>query len=174
NLKYRYIKDTLFPEEVDQFDAYIIREALNNSIAHQDYTLGGKIVVVENEDGILSFSNSGTFIPKSVEEVVTKDIPEEKYRNPFLAEAMVNLNMIDTIGSGIKRMFNIQRKKYFPLPEYNLDNRKVQVTIIGKVIDVNFARKLAQLPSLTLEEIICLDKVAKHKILNDEEAKSLK
>src|SRR5690606_30034433 len=33
NLKYRYIKDTLFPEEVDQFDAYIIREALNNSIA---------------------------------------------------------------------------------------------------------------------------------------------
>lgn len=174
NLKYRYIKDTLFPEEVDQFDPYIIREALTNSIAHQDYTVGGKIVVVENEDGILSFSNAGTFIPKSVEEVVTKDIPEEIYRNPFLAEAMVNLNMIDTIGSGIKRMFNIQRKKYFPLPDYNLDNNKVQVTITGKVIDIKFARKLAQLPSLTLEEIICLDKVAKHKILTNEEIKSLK
>lgn len=43
NLKYRYIKDgSLFPDEVDQYDPYIIREALNNCIAHQDYSLGGK------------------------------------------------------------------------------------------------------------------------------------
>lgn len=48
NLKYRYIKsETLFPEEVDQYDPYLIRESLHNSIAHQDYTLGGKIIVVE-------------------------------------------------------------------------------------------------------------------------------
>lgn len=174
NLKYRYIKDTLFPEEVDQFDPYIIREALNNCIAHQDYTLGGKIIVVENEDGILSFSNSGSFIPESVEYVVTKEIPEEKYRNRFLAEAMVKLNMIDTVGSGIKRMFNIQRKKFFPLPEYSLDHNKVQVTILGKIMDLNFARKLAQMPSLTLEEIISLDRVSKHKALTDEESQTLK
>lgn len=174
NLKYRYIKDTLFPEEVDQFDPYIIREALNNCIAHQDYTLGGKIIVVENEDGVLSFSNSGSFIPESVEYVVTKEIPEEKYRNRFLAEAMVKLNMIDTVGSGIKRMFNIQSKKFFPLPEYSLDHNKVQVTILGKIIDLNFARKLAQMPSLTLEEIISLDKVSKHKPLTVEESQILR
>jgi len=42
NLRYRYIAEgTLFPEEVDQYDPYIIREALNNCIAHQDYSLGG-------------------------------------------------------------------------------------------------------------------------------------
>ena len=46
NLKYRYLTDgTLFPEEVDQYDSYIIREGLNNCIVHQDYTLGGKILV---------------------------------------------------------------------------------------------------------------------------------
>ncbi len=46
NLKYRYIKSgTLFPEEVDQYDPYIIREALHNCIAHQDYTLGGKLLL---------------------------------------------------------------------------------------------------------------------------------
>ena len=174
NLKYRYMTDTLFPEEVDQFDPYIIREALNNAIAHQDYTLGGKIIVVENEDAVLSFSNSGSFIPESVKYVVIKEIPEEKYRNRFLAEAMVNLNMIDTVGSGIKRMFSIQSKKFFPLPEYDLSNNRVQVTIIGKVKDINFARKLAQMPALTLEEIICLDKVAKNKILDNEELKILK
>lgn len=82
--------------------------------------------------------------------------------------------MIDTIGSGIKRMFRIQRDKYFPLPEYDFSNNKVKVTIIGKVVDLNYARKLAELPTLSLNEIILLDKVAKQKSLSDIEIKSLK
>lgn len=175
NLKYRYIADgTLFPEEVDQYDPYIIREALNNCIAHQDYTLSGKINVVEHEDGKLVFVNSGTFIPVSVEEVVISDAPEPTYRNPFLVEAMINLNMIDAIGSGIKRMFNIQRKKFFPMPEYELVGQKVKLGISGKVIDLNYARKLAFMPDLNLSEIILLDKVAKGKILEEHEIKELK
>jgi len=175
NLKYRYIKSgNLFPDEVDQYDPYIIREALHNCIAHQDYTLGDKIVVVENEDGWISFTNAGNFIPKSVEEVVTSDSPESKYRNTFLVGAMVNLNMIDTIGSGIKRMFRIQKSKFFPLPEYDFSNHKVKVTITGKVVDVNYAKKLAELPNLSLDEIILLDKVAKQKELSDNEIKNLK
>ena len=175
NLKYRYIKDgTLFPDEVDQFDPYIIRESLNNSIAHQDYTLNGKINVVEREDGVLTFSNPGTFIPESIEHVIRADAPESRYRNPFLSNAMVNLNLIDTTGSGIKRMFNIQRSKFFPLPEYDLSKSKVQVSIIGKVIDENYAKKLAQMHELSLEEIILLDKVSKLKPIMDDEAKRLK
>lgn len=175
NLKYRYIADgTLFPEEVDQYDPYIIREALNNCIAHQDYTIGGKINIVENEEGKLVFVNAGKFIPKSVEEVVISDAPEPKYRNPFLVEAMINLNMIDAIGSGIKRMFIIQRRKFFPLPDYELLQDKVKVTIIGKVVDINYARKLASVSDLGLEHIIALDKVSKNKELNDEEIRQLK
>lgn len=175
NLKYRYIADgTLFPEEVDQYDPYIIREALNNCIAHQDYTMQGKVNVVEHEDGKLVFINSGKFIPKSVEEVVIADAPEPTYRNPFLVEAMINLNMIDAIGSGIKRMFNIQRNKYFPLPDYEFGDNKVKLTITGKVVDINYARKLASISDLGLIDIIALDKVAKHKTLNDHEISLLK
>ena len=175
NLKYRYIKDgSLFPDEVDQYDPYIIREALNNCIAHQDYSLGGKINIVENEAGELIFSNMGSFIPVSVEQVIKADAPESRYRNSFLANAMVNLNMIDTIGSGIKRMFVIQKNKYFPLPDYDLSNNQVKVKITAKVLDIKYARKIAQLPELSLDEIILLDKVAKQKLLTEEEIKSLK
>lgn len=175
NLKYRYIKDgTLFPDEVDQYDPYIVREALNNCIAHQDYTLGGKINVVEHEDGRLTFANSGTFIPESIEKVIETDAPETNYRNPFLANAMVNLNMIDTIGSGIKKMFVIQKNKYFPLPDYDFSNEKITVQITGKVVDVNYARKLAELKELSLQEIMLLDKVAKNKSITNDEARQLK
>ncbi|WP_312747950.1 RNA-binding domain-containing protein [Sphingobacterium multivorum] len=175
NLKYRYIAgNTLFPEEVDQYDPYIIREALNNCIAHQDYSMGGKIVVVESEDGWLAFTNVGKFIPNSVEEVVIQDSPEPTYRNSFLVAAMVNLNMIDTIGSGIKKMFNIQRYKFFPLPDYDLTGDRVKVVFFGKLLDINYARKLAELPELSLEDIILLDKVAKQKRLSDIEIKLLR
>jgi len=164
----------LFPEEVDQYDAYIVREGLNNCIAHQDYTLGGKINVVEHEDGKLVFINSGSFIPASIEEVVIADAPEPTYRNPFLVEAMINLNMIDAIGSGIKRMFNIQRKKFFPMPDYEFANNNVKLTVTGKVMDINYAKKIASMPDLSLIDIIALDKVAKSKTLDEPEIKNLK
>ena len=175
NIKYRYLQiGTLFPDEVDQFEPYIIREAIHNCIAHQDYKLGGKINVVEREDGILTFINSGSFIPGCVEKVIEADAPETEYRNPSLANAMVNLNMIDTIGSGIKKMFVLQKNKFFPLPDYDFSDNKVKVQIIGKVVDENYARKLAQFNELNLQEIILLDKVAKHKPLLESEIKDLK
>lgn len=175
NLKYRYMAEgSLFPEEVDQYDPFVIREPLNNAIAHQDYELGGKVSVIEFEDGRLCFSNSGTFIPGSVEEVIRSDAPENRYRNSFLAEAMVNLNMIDTIGSGIRKMFVTQKNRFFPLPEYQLDRGMVKVTITGRVLDMSYARKLAELPDLSLDDIILLDRVQKKKSLTAEQVRHLK
>jgi ATP-dependent DNA helicase RecG len=169
NLKYRYLNGSLFPEEVEQYDPYIIREALHNCIAHQDYTLSGRINLVEKEDGELFFTNVGSFIPENVEKVIEQDAPQELYRNPFLAQAMVTLNMIDTIGSGIKRMFTIQRHKGFPLPDYHFSDNRVAMKVTGKILDMEYAKLLAQLPTLSLSEVILLDKVQKQKSLSYEE-----
>lgn len=175
NLRYRYISDkTLFPEEIDRYDPTTIREAINNCIAHQDYELGGKINVVENEGDSLIFSNLGSFIPGTIENVIEADSPSEYYRNKFLTDVMVNVNMIDTIGSGIKKMFISQKNKFFPLPEYDLSAGKVKLTIVGKVLDLQYAIKLAQIPDLDLKIIIALDKVQKRKELTVYEAKELR
>jgi len=174
NLKYRYIKDgTLFPDEVNQYEPYSIREALNNCIAHQDYTKHGRINVVEMDDQLI-FTNLGSFIPGSVEKVVKDDAPEEHYRNRFLATAMFNLKMVDTAGGGIKRIFNYQRERYFPMPDFDLSGGKVKVTISGKILDLEYAKLLAQNKELTLEEIIMLDKVQKKLPLTEYEEKHLK
>lgn len=175
NLKYRYLRDgTLFPDEVLRYEPFTIRESLNNAIAHQDYSKGARINVVEFEDDHLVFSNYGSFLPKSVEEVVLNDTPEEVYRNPFLVEAMKNLDMIETQGGGIRKIFNFQKQRFFPLPDYNFDDNKVKVTITGKILDENFARILIQNSELTLNEIILLDKVQKNKEINETEYKYLK
>lgn len=164
NLKYRYMKTSgsLFPEETDQYNSYVIREALNNCIAHQDYSKCARITVVEKSDSLV-FTNEGTFIPKTIKAVIDTDMPPRCYRNKFLAEAMVNLNMIDTVGSGIKRMFAEQRARLFPLPSYDFSDDKVKVEIFGKIIDVNYARLLAKNTDLSLDDIILLDAVQKKK-----------
>jgi len=172
--KYRYIaNEKLFPEEIDQYDPFIIRESLNNCIAHQNYKLWWKINLIEQED-ILVFSNLWSFMPGNIENVIESDSPSEFYRNRFLVEAMENLNMIDTIWSWIKQMFRIQKNRLFPLPDYKIEESKVTVTIIGKVLDLNYARKLLQNTNLSLYDIILLDKVQKKKELSEQEVFYLK
>ena len=175
NLKYRYLTEkTLFPTEITQYEPFVIREVLHNCIVHQDYTSGGKINVVEREDELI-FSNLGSFIPRSIENVIDRDSPEEYYRNQFLANAMVNLNMIDTIGSGIKKMFILQMQRYFPLPQYNLSEKdKVTVKIIGKIIDENYTKLLINSTNLELKTVISLDKVQKKEALTEIERKLLR
>lgn len=176
NLKYRYINSefrTLFPEEIDTYEPYVIREALNNAIAHQDYSLGGQINVVEYEDKLV-FSNKGAFIPGNIENVLVNNAPEEYYRNRFLVDAMVGLKMVDTIGSGIRKMYNFQRQRLFPVPDYNLADKRVEVTITGKIVDMDYANILAHNTDLDLFDIELLNRVQLRRPLSDGEVARLR
>ncbi|NBW71478.1 MAG: transcriptional regulator [Flavobacteriia bacterium] len=175
NLTYRYMKDdSLFPTEIKMYDAFVIREALHNCIAHQDYHLNGRIIVVEKPDELL-FTNLGDFIPKSVGKVIEQDAPQEYYRNQFLADAMVNINMIDTIGSGIKRMFLKQKERFFPMPDFDLSTpNKVAVKIAGRIWDENYTKLLMIKTDLEIKTVVLLDRVQKNLPINDDEIKELK
>lgn len=174
NLKYRYMPDdTLFPVEINMYDNFVIREALHNCIAHQDYSLNSRIIVVESPDSLI-FTNAGSFIPGSVEKVIEQDAPQKFYRNKFLVEAMVNLNMIDTIGSGIKKMFLTQKQRFFPLPSYELSESDVSVKIFGKVIDENYTRFLINHANIDIETAILLDKVQKKEKISLNHSKKLR
>jgi ATP-dependent DNA helicase RecG len=152
----------------------VIREALHNAIAHQDYELSGRINVVENPDELI-FTNTGSFIPGDVETVITQDSPPEVYRNSFLATAMVNLNMIETIGSGIKKMFKTQMERFFPLPDYDLNEpEKVIVKIQGRVLNENYTRLLIKNRNMDLFTVMLLDKVQKQIRLSRDEHQFLK
>ena len=171
NLKYRYMNPSLLelvPDELDTYDPFTIREALNNAIAHQDYSYHGMINVIEHEDRLI-FSNVGGFIPENIHNVLQNDAPEERYKNPFLVGAMVELKMVDTIGSGIRRMFNLQKQRLFPMPDYDFADNKVKVTIVSKVLDMDYAAMLAKDSSLNLLDMELLSRIQMHKSLTDYE-----
>ena len=152
NLKYRYMvgQQSLFPQEVWQYDDWVLREIINNCIAHQDYRVGGNVRITEYDDKI-EFVNSGYFIPESIESVVLQNSIPPTNRNQCLVSAMCEVNMIDSITSGIQRIYRIQRSKGFPLPTYNFANGQVNVVINGKIMDENYTRLLFSRDDLDLE-----------------------
>ena len=166
---------TLFPDTMKRYDEYTIREALHNAIAHQDYTLQQRIVFVEGPD-TLYYGNGGSFIPGTIENALEHKGPQFHYRNECLCRGMVNFNMIDTVGRGIKKIYTEQRNRFFPMPDYDIDNEKrtVGVTIYGKVIDDKYTNLLKREISLTLKECLWLDAVQKHRPITKEAVKHLR
>lgn len=176
NLRYRYMvnENTLFPQEVDQYDNYILREIINNCIVHQDYKLRGNINVMEFKDKLI-ITNEGTFIPETIENVLKDGYSSPYYRNQFLANAMVNLNMIDTVGSGIRRVYDIQKRKFFPMPDYDLtEENRVKVTLYGKIIDENYSKLLFEKTNLDIGKVMLLDRVQKGYKITKEQSDYLK
>lgn len=165
---------TLFPDTMKQYDDYTIREALHNCIAHSNYQLQQRINFVENP-GFLYYSNAGSFIPGSLEEVLSTDEPQKFFRNDCLCQAMVHFNMIDTVSRGIKKMFTEQWQRRFPMPDYEIDNDKQQVAvrIYGTSIDERYTNMLKNNDSLTLWDCISLDAIQKGHRIDDEIAQDL-
>lgn len=178
NVKYKFFPDNqLISVEVNKYETKVILEALNNCIAHQDYSQHSRIVLTEQINKLI-FSNAGGFFEGNVDDYILGKKTPKKYRNRWLAEAMVNLNMIDTLGFGIHRMYEEQRKRYFPLPDYTKSTRdEVVLEIYGHTIDENYSKLLIEKKdTLSLTEVILLDKIQKGKSqeISDDAAKLLK
>jgi ATP-dependent DNA helicase RecG len=176
NLVYRYMPNqlSLFPTETQQYDVWLLRELINNCIAHSNYQLGGRIYINEFEDSI-NITNPGDFIPGTIEAVLKPSYNPPFHRNQLLADAMVNFHMIDTATSGIKKVFRIQRNKYFPMPDYDFSiGNQVGVTIYGKILDENYTRVLFENPDLDISVVFLIDRVQKHLPISSGDAKLLR
>ena len=123
----------------------------------------------------LYYGNGGSFIPGTIENALEHKGPQFHYRNECLCRSMVNFNMIDTVGRGIKKIYTEQSNRFFPMPDYDIDNehRTVGVTIYGKMIDEKYTNLLKSNQSLSLKECLWLDAVQKHHPITKEAAKHL-
>lgn len=121
NIQVRILPDDqLFAVEVSKYDQRIVLEALHNCIAHQDYSRNGRIIVTEQPD-CLYFENEGRFFEGLPEDYIIGNKTPRRYRNPFLAQAMAELNMIDTMGYGIHSIHVAQARRFFPMPDFDLE-----------------------------------------------------
>ena len=175
NIQLRILPDDqLLAIELAKYDQKIVLEALHNCIAHQDYTRNGRIIVTERPDRLI-FENEGSFFEGVPSDYSSGNKTPRRYRNPFLAQAMAELNMIDTMGYGIYEMHLGQARRYFPMPDYDLSEpQAVKMTIHGSIVDPAYSRLLIQKTDLSLQDIFALDRVQKKLPLDDDMVKHLR
>jgi ATP-dependent DNA helicase RecG len=152
----------LIPIEIRKYDERMVLEALHNCIAHQDYSRCERIVVIERATG-LEFQNGGDFYDGKPLDYVLQHRTPKRYRNRFLAEAMANLRMMDTMGFGIRTvLFQGQRSRYMPLPDYSFSQPgEVVMRLAGRFMDENYSRVLLTNTSLGWPEVLALDAIQK-------------
>lgn len=159
--------NSLIPVEIWKYDTRTILEGLHNCILHQDYLRNERIVVTEESEQ-LPFENAGSFYDGTYTDYIEGKKTPKKYRNPFLAQAMVNLRMIDTQGYGIHEMFESQKKRYLPMPDYDLsDTENVRLVVPGHVIDKDYSLLLMEKANLDITTVFLLDRVQKGKGIPD-------
>ena len=169
NYRFKLFPDNkLFPIEINKYESRVVLEALHNCIAHQDYRLNSRIIVTEKQE-MLAFENAGNFFEGQPEDYFEGEKTPQHYRNKWLVQAMVSLNMIDSLGYGIYMINTEQRKRFLPLTDYILnDKQRVVLQVYGNVIDENYSKLLIERADLPLMKVILLDKVQKKHELTDD------
>lgn len=174
NIQLRLLPDDeLLPYEVSKYDQKVVLEALHNCIAHQDYRQNQRIIVTERPDRLV-LENAGRFFEGAPEDYVRGDKTPRGYRNPYLVQAMVELNMIDQMGYGIQRMYETQRRRYLPMPDYEVTGDAVVMTVYGGVVDPAYTRVLMENGGLNLADVLALDRVQKRLEVPDDAIRALK
>ena len=165
----------LIPVDVPKYDERIVLEALHNCIAHQDYTRQERILVIERL-GELEFQNAGDFYDGTPDDYIQGTRSPRRYRNRCLAEAMVTLRMIDTMGFGIREvMWKGQASRYLPLPDYDLSEPgHVKLRLQGRFIDENYSRTLLAHADLPWPDVLALDTIQKGGSPDDDLVKDLR
>lgn len=175
NIQLRLLPDNeLLAHEVAKYDQKVVLEALHNCIAHQDYARMARIIVTERPDRLI-LVNEGGFFEGAPDDYVLHDHVPRRYRNPFLTQAMTELNMIDHMGYGIQDIYRRQRQRFFPLPDYDLaEPEVVRLTIHGRVVDEAYSQLLMQRTGLPIADVLALDRVQKHLPITDDAIRHLR
>lgn len=169
-----YPNDSLIPAEVWKYDTRSILEGLHNCIAHQNFLKNERIIVTEDMSK-LTFENAGSFLEGDYTQYIMGTKTPQKYRNPFLMRAMVNLKMIDSQGYGIHNLFVRQKERFLPMPDYDgTDDSHVVMHMYGTVIDENYSLLLYANQDINLTETVLLDQVQRGKPISNDAIKELR
>ena len=93
-------------------------------------------------------------MPGEIEPVLNPGYNPPFYRNQLLAETMVKLNMIDSQSTGIRRVFRIQKERYFPLPDYDLSNRQQVRVCILSLIHILYIKDIVERKRIERQDIL--------------------
>lgn len=104
-------------KEILEIPEPVFREALVNSICHRSYYDKGAVIMVEIYDDRVVISNPGGLIST----ISLQEFGEKSFsRNPLVFGLMQRIELVEKVGSGIKRMRDAMKEANLVAPEFEM------------------------------------------------------
>lgn len=152
--------------DIPFFNKEVIREAINNAIAHRDYRKASEIVIKQYSDALHIINPGGFPLGVTLENLLTVNSTP---RNRLLADVLAKTGVVERSGQGIDKIFYQTISEAKPEPDYTKsDNYQVELRLSTVVEDKAFALFIREVQErrkdsekLSVQEIMTLNKVRK-------------
>jgi ATP-dependent DNA helicase RecG len=142
----------------------VIRESINNAVAHRDYRLSGETFIKQYPDSML-ISNPGGFPLGVTKENILRIVSTP--RNRLLADVLAKTGIVERSGQGVDKIFRATLSEGKAAPDYSgSDAFHVELVLPAIVEDVSFAtfleseqRDLPEEQRLSVFEVIALNDI---------------
>lgn len=160
------IQEGPFIFDIPYFNQEVIREAINNAVAHRDYRLSGEIVIKQYPSK-LDIINPGKLpIGVTVQNILTSPSTP---RNRLLTEVLQKTGIVERSGQGVDKIYYQTLKEGKSEPDYSKsDDFYVVLNLSAIIEDKAFALFVESVQAdlnsdekLSVQEIICLNKIKK-------------
>jgi len=170
NLRTPY-QEGFIQQEVLAFDEKSCREAVNNAVAHRDYSIGGRSTFIYASPQSFAVVSPGGFPEHITPENILKAAPH--WRNRLIAEAFERTKLVEKSGQGMDVIFDATIRHGKGLPDFKgTDAHTVRINIPAKVKDSEFVRFLEKIVnekqiSFSFDEIYELEMLREEEVVSN-------
>ena len=162
------IQNNSYFDNINYFNEEVIREAINNAVAHRDYRRNSETVIKLYPE-LFVVMNAGGF-PLGVSQENLLEV-QSTPRNRLLSEVLAATGVGERSGQGIDKIYRITLSEGKDLPDYShSDNFRVELRIGAAIKDAAFAifieseqRDLDPEERLSVLEVMGLDAIRRGK-----------
>lgn len=162
------IQNNSYFDNINYFNEEVIREAINNAVAHRDYRRNSETVIKLYPE-LFVVMNAGGF-PLGVSQENLLEV-QSTPRNRLLSEVLVATGVGERSGQGVDKIYRITLSEGKDLPDYShSDNFRVELRIDAAIKDAAFAifieseqRDLDPEERLSVLEVMGLDAIRRGK-----------
>lgn len=160
------VQQGAFIFDIPYFNKEVIREAINNAVAHRDYSKTSEVVIKQFPTELIITSPGGFPLGVNLSNLITVNSTP---RNRLLADVLAKTGIVERSGQGIDKIFYQTISEAKPSPDYSYsDNYQVELRLSGVVEDKAFALFIRQIQQvrkdrekLSVHEVIALNEIRK-------------